>query len=215
MAMAASDRTISPTGTAVHRRAGSRGLGLAALLLATAGGMALPGGAAAPGAAGAPCTPLAVRAALQEPKAGDVYMQPGSATCERAEVEIAGRGLAGIFTASFTVRYPAALLRYEGYSTGTLLSRGDPATPPLYLVRTPGPGLLVVTMTRFAPDAGVSIEGDAVFLGLRFARLAAGVAGIDFDRGSVGVGPVRLLGAAGQTIAARAGPGHGASVNIP
>src|SRR5262245_8691351 len=217
MAMATSDRTISPSSsstspksrTAVRSTSRSPAVGAASLLLAVAGGAALAAGAPAP------CTPLAVRAALEEPKPGDVYLRPGGATCDRAEVEIAARGLTGVFTASFAVRYPAALLRYEGYATGTLMSRGDPATPPLYLVRTPSPGLLVVTMTRFAPDGGVSVEGDAAFLGLRFGRVARGEATVDFDAGPSGAASVRLIGASGETIAARSGPSHGAGVTIP
>lgn len=195
----------------------------AALLLA---GALLGGGAAAgtavtagsttsPATDPAPCAPLAIRAGLAAPQAGDIYLRPGPATCDRAEVEVAGRGLAGVFTVSFAVRYPAALLRYEGYATGTMMARGSPATAPLYLVRTPAPGVVVVTMTRFAPDGGASADGDAAFLGLRFGRVAAGDATIDFDRASPGAAPMRILGAAGETIAARFGPGHGASVSIP
>jgi hypothetical protein len=195
----------------------------AALLLAAAvlGGVVAPGGVAAPATAASPgtnptpCAPLAIRASLAEPRAGDIYLRSGPATCDRAEVEVAGRGLEGVFTVSFAVRYPAALLRYEGYATGTLMSRGSPATAPLYLVRTPTPGIVVVTMTRFAPDGGASAEGDAAFLGLRFGRVAAGNATIDFDRESPGAAPMRLLGAAGETIAARFGPGHGAGVSVP
>ena len=126
-----------------------------------------------------------------------------------------GHGLEGVFTVSFAVRYPAALLRYEGYATGDLVERGSPGTAPLYLVRTTAPGVIVVTMTRFAPDGGAPPAGDAVFLGLRFGRVAAGSATIDFDHDTAGATPTRLLGAAGETIAARFGPNHGASVSVP
>jgi hypothetical protein len=182
---------------------------MAGLLLAIAGGAASAAGAAEP------CAPMAIHAVLDDPKPGDVYMRPAGATCDRGEVEIAGRGLTGVFTASFVVRYPAALLKYEGYAGGTLLSRGDPSTPPLYLVRSSSPGLLVVTMTRFAPDGAVSVEGDATFLRLRFVRVAGGEATLDFDMGPSGAPSVRLLGTAGETIPTRAGPGHGAGVTIP
>jgi len=128
---------------------------------------------------------------------------------------VTGRGLQGVFTISFSVRYPAALLRYDGYSTGDLLARGAPATAPLYLVRTPAPGVIVVTMTRFAPDGSASAEGDAVLLGLRFGRVAAGSATIDFDSSTAGATPPRVLGTAGETIAARFGPDHGVGVSIP
>lgn len=168
---------------------------------------------ASPAATAAPCAPLAISAGLTQPKSGDIYLRPGPATCERVEVEVAGRGLEGVFTVSFSVRYPAALLRYEGYATGDMLSRGAPATAPLYLVRTPAPGVVVVTMTRFAPDSGASVAGDAVFLGMRFGRVAAGNATIDFD--TPGATTLRVLGAAGETIPARFGPGHGASVTVP
>ena len=189
----------------------------AALFLAAAvlGGVTTPVTAASPGTTAAPCAPLAIRAGLAEPKAGDIYLHPGPATCERAEVQVAGRGLDGVFTVSFAVRYPAALLRYEGYATGDLLARGSPATAPLYLVRTPAPGVVVVTMTRFAPDGGASAQGDATFVGLRFGRVAAGNATIDFDHDISGATPLRILGAAGETIAARFGPGHGAGVSVP
>jgi hypothetical protein len=192
----------------------------AAAALAAVRFAASPADAASPvpeasGTAAAPCAPLAVRPGLAEPRAGDIYLRAGAATCDGVEVAVTGRGLSGIFTLSFALRYPPDLLRYEGYATGTLMSRGAPATAPLYLVRTPAPGLVAVTITRFAPDAGASVEGEATLLGLRFGRAAPGEAVIDFDRGSPGGMPVRVLGAAGETVAVRSGPGHGAGVTIP
>jgi hypothetical protein len=129
-------------------------------------------------------------------------------------VDVLGRGLAGVFTASFRFAYPAALLKYDGYATGPLLAQGTPRTAPFYLVRTPEPGVVVVTMTRFAPDGGAATgAGDSAFLTLRFGRLAAGNATIDFDGGAPAA--QRVMGPAGEAIAARFAPNHGVAVTVP
>src|SRR5262245_58104096 len=179
-------------------------------------GLASPFLLIAPALAETPsCRALEARATLLEPRAGDIYLKPGAATCDRVEVDVAGRGLAGVFTASFRLVYPAALLKYDGYAAGSLLAQGTLRTAPFYLVRTPAPGVVVVTMTRFAPDGGAATgEGDGSFLTLRFSRVAAGSATIDFD-GSSPAAAQRVLGPTGEAIMARFAPDHGVAVTIP
>jgi hypothetical protein len=162
-----------------------------------------------------PCKPLSIAPRLTVPAAGDVFLRAGTASCDTIELEVAVHGLAGIFTVAFDLSYPTATLRYEGYAEGTLLTRGPPRQAPLFLVREPIPGTLQVTMTRFAPDAGVTTETTDGLVRLRFHRVTAGTAEIDFLSGTTSTIAERIVDAQGQVVSARFAPGHGATVTIP
>jgi hypothetical protein len=152
---------------------------------------------------------------LAAPHAGDLFMRAASATCDTVEVEIAAHALQGIFTVAFDVAFPAALLRYEGYAQGPLLVRGPPRQAPMFLVRQSAPGVLQVSMTRFAPDPPVAADGSEGFVRLRFSRVAAGSAQVDFIAGAASAIPEKVVDAQGQVLQARFGPDHGATIRVP
>jgi len=169
------------------------------------------------GQTASPCTPISVTPLLAAPAAGDVSLRGGAAACDTIEVEVAAHGLTGIFTVAFDLAYPTGILRYEGYAQGTLLMRGPPRQAPLFLVREPAPGTLQVSMTRFFPDPPVAapVEGGEGLIRLRFRRVAAGRAGVDFVPGAASAIAEKIVDADGHVVAARFSPGHGAAVMVP
>jgi hypothetical protein len=190
---------------------------VAALLCGPLAGLAvtLPAGAAEP--APPPCTPLSLAPRLAAPATGDVFLRGGTASCDSIELEVAVHGLAGVFTVAFDLGYPTGTLHYEGYAEGALLLRGPPRQAPLFLVREPAAGNLQVTMTRFAPDAAVAVATGATegLVRLRFKRVKAGTAEIDFLSGASSAVAERIVDAQGAVVPARFSPGHGATVTVP
>lgn len=162
-----------------------------------------------------PCTPLSLASRVTTPAAGDVYLRAGAASCDTIELEVAAHGLGGIFTVAFDLAYPSALLRYEGYSQGTLLLRGPPSQAPMFLVRESSPGTLQVSMTRFAPDPAVSASTSEGLVRLRFHRVAAGEGNVDFIADDTSAIPERVVDGQGKIVAARFTPGHGATITVP
>jgi hypothetical protein len=188
----------------------------AALLCGALGAIAgLP--AAGAGQAVPPCTPISVQPLLTAPAAGDISLRGATAACDTIEVEVAAHGVPGIFTVAFDLAYPTGTLRYEGYAQGTLLMRGPPRQSPLFLVREPSPGTLQVSMTRFFPDPPVAapVEGGEGLIRLRFRRVAAGRADIDFIPGAGSAIAEKIVDGDGKAVAARFTPGHGATVIVP
>jgi hypothetical protein len=141
-------------------------------------------------------------------------MAPGEATCDQAQVEVTADAIAGVFTVSFDMRYPATLVKYSGYTLGPLLQRAPVANTPLCVIREPAPGMLQVTMTRFAPDRGISATGSEVLLVLRFARVAAGSGDIDFNLDPASAVREQIVDDAGGAVTARFGPGHGLKLTV-
>jgi hypothetical protein len=160
------------------------------------------------------CKPLSLHGSLANPRPGDLFLRPGTTTCDQAEVEVTADAVAGVFTASFDVRYPAALVKYTGFSVGPLLLRAPVANKPLCLVQESSPGTLQITMTRFAPDGGVSAEGLETLLVLQFARVAPGSGDVDFNLDPASPVAERIVDDAGGTVAARFGPGHGLKLSV-
>jgi hypothetical protein len=160
------------------------------------------------------CRPLMLHGALPNPRPGDLFMAPGATTCDQAEVEVTADAIAGVFTISFDMRYPATLVKYSGFTVGPLLQRAPVATTPLCLVQEPVPGMLQITMTRFAPDRGVSASGSEVLVVLRFARVAPGSGDVDFNLDPASSVPERIVDDAGSAVAARFGPGHGLKLTV-
>jgi hypothetical protein len=191
-------------------------LALLSAAVATAWYLAVPppARAAATGNAST-CAPLAVEPTLTTPQTGDIYLRGGTATCTTIEVEVAARNLDGLFTAGFDLRFPAALLKYEGYTGGPILAKGSPKTRPFFLVQNPATGTLQVTMTRFSPDGDVAVQGRDTLLVLLFSRVAPGQGAIDFDQAADSPIVERIVNAAGVAVSARFGPGHGAAVSVP
>ena len=206
----------SSCSSATRRRAARSPRTVAALCGVLAGlAAALPAHAADP--APPPCTPLTFAPRLTAPAPGDVFLRAGTASCDTIEFEVAVHGLAGIFTVAFDLGYPTGTLHYEGYGEGALLVRGAPRQAPMFLVREPVAGTLQITMTRFAPDAAVAVANDGSdgLVRLRFKRVKAGTADIDFLTGTSSAVAERIVDAQGSVVAARFTPGHGATVTIP
>jgi len=160
------------------------------------------------------CKPLSLHGSLANPRPGDLFLRSGTTTCDQAEVEVTADAVAGVFTASFDLRYPAALVKYTGFSLGPLLLRAPVATKPLCLVQESSPGSLQVTMTRFAPDRGVSAEGGETLLVLKFARVAPGSGDVDFNLDPASPVAEKIVDDAGSAVAARFGPGHGLKLSV-
>ena len=160
------------------------------------------------------CRPLSLHGALPNPRPGDLFMSPGATTCDQAEVEVTADAIDGVFTVSFDMRYPATLMKYSGFTLGPLLQEAPVTTTPLCLVQEPVPGMLQVTMTRFAPDRGVSASGGDVLLVLRFTRVAPGSGDVDFNLDQASAVAERVVNDAGSTVPARFGPGHGLRLTV-
>jgi hypothetical protein len=160
------------------------------------------------------CRSIALRAALGTPHPGDVYLRPGTVGCDQAEVEVAADAVAGVFTVSFDLTYPAGIVKYTGYTLGTLLQRAPVGTPPLCLVQESSPGTLEVTMTRFAPDHAVTAAATETLLVLKFDRVAAGMGDADFNLDPTSHVAERVVDDAGGAATARFGPGHGLKLTV-
>lgn len=178
-------------------------------------GAASPGDPPAPErAAATDCKPIWLHGTLANPRPGDLFLRPGSTTCDQANLEVTVDAVTGVFTASFDLRYPAALMKYTGFSLGPLLLRSPVATKPICLVQESSPGALQITMTRFAPDHGVSAEGSEALLVLNFERVAPGAGEVDFNLDPSSPVADRIVDDAGGTVAARFGPGHGLKLSV-
>jgi hypothetical protein len=214
-----SSSSISPTSRTAARKGPAevarlaRRVAVVSLAVAALPAAAIP--SSTPARAADPCAPLAAGAVLTAPQSGDVYLRSGAAACDRIAIEVVGRGLEGVFTLGFDVRFPADRLAYDGHTAGAFLEQGTPRMPPLYLVRSTGPGSIAVSMTRFAPDPAVGADADAVIVTLRFRKAGSGSGAIDFDASPASDAAERILGADGSTRPARFGPGHGVTLTIP
>ena len=161
------------------------------------------------------CTNLSFARALATPAAGDVYLDHAAGTCSTIDIAVLVNGLSGIWSVSFDISYPTSLLAYQSYTLGPLLQKGAPLnTPLLVTVNTLGNDVQVL-MTRFAPDPAVGAVGSESLITLRFARLAAGSAAIDFDTSVGSLVNERIIDDSGVTRPAVFGPGHGGMVMVP
>lgn len=160
------------------------------------------------------CTSLTFDRALVGLSAGDVYFEQSSSTCSTLEVGVLVSNLTGIFTAGFDLTYPATMLQYDSYTVGPLLLKGNPQTAPFVLV-TPMPGGLQITMTRFGPDLPVSAVGSESLITLRFTRATPGAGAIDFDTGGGSTVGEAILDDNGVPRPALFAPGHGGMAIVP
>jgi len=168
-----------------------------------------------PVAAADPCTPLSLKPLLAAPQAGDLFLRAGAATCDTLEIEVTAQDVPRLFTVSFDLSYPADLLKYDGYSMGPVLLQGPPHQTPFFLVHDQAPGVLLVSLTRLAPDTSVAATGSAGLLRLRFRKIAPGTGAIDFISGETSAIAERVVDSQGQIVTTRWTPGHGATVTVP
>jgi hypothetical protein len=165
---------------------------------------------------GLPCTDLAFTASLASPSAGDLSLQPGTASsCSQVDVEVAVTDVAGIFTAGFDLTYPAAQLSYSGFSAGPLLKKDSPRNPPQFFVSATSPGHIEVTMTRLSPDPPVAAAGTETLITLSFTRITAGSGAIDFDGSAGSTVAESITDASGAAVPIASGPNHGGAVMVP
>jgi hypothetical protein len=162
------------------------------------------------------CSPITFDRALVSPAAGDVYLDESNATCSTIDIVILINNLSGIFTVSFDLNYPTAILDYQSFSLGPLILKGNPTTTPVVIV-VPTTGGISVTASRLAPDGPVTASGSEAFLRLRFGRIGSGSGPIDFDTSAGShVSEVVLDNSTPANIApASFGPGHGGMVMAP
>jgi hypothetical protein len=89
-------------------------------------------------------------------------------------LEVRANSVQDLYALAFDLRYPNAVLRYDGATAGFL---NEGAQTSLNLVE-PSPGTLVVGYTRLGAVAGAS--GSGVLLTLRFSAVAAGSGNFSF-----------------------------------
>jgi hypothetical protein len=160
------------------------------------------------------CTPLTFDRAMVTPAAGDVYMDESTATCSSIDIVILISNLSGIFTVSFDLTFPTALLDYQSYSLGPLILKGNPTNTPVVIVVPTASGISV-TASRLAPDGSVTANGGEAFLRLRFGKVMSGTGPIDFDTsGGSHVSEV-VIDENNKVAPASFGPGHGGMVVVP
>jgi len=162
-----------------------------------------------------PCTNLSFTPAITTPAAGDVYLQGISSTCDSIDLSVVVSNLSGLFTVSFDLAYPAALLSYQSYFQGSVMLQESPVSTPMFIVSNPSPGTLQVTMTRLPPDGGVAVSGVGTLITVRFARVASGSGTVDFDSSLSSSVAETIYDSSHNLLAASFGPGHGGIVLVP
>jgi hypothetical protein len=187
-------------------------LGTAVALLACA--VACGGGGGGDDEAPVICPDLSFVRALVTPSSGDVYFEQSIGNCSSIEVSVLVSNLSGIFTAGFDLTFPSSLLQYDSYTLGPLLLKGNPQTAPFVLV-TPMPGGLQVSMTRFGPDPPVTAVGSEALITFKFMRTSSGAGAIDFDTNSGSAVGESILDDSGVARPAVFAPGHGGMATVP
>lgn len=92
-------------------------------------------------------------------------------------LEVRANQVANLYGLSFDLQYPAAVLRYDGATQGTLLSENGTVPTSFQIAESPA-GTLVVGLTRLGAVSGWS--GSGTLLTLRFAARAAGSGALTF-----------------------------------
>jgi hypothetical protein len=160
------------------------------------------------------CTNLAFDRVLVTPADGDVYFEEAASTCSSLEVSVLVSNLSGIWTVGFDLTFPTTLLQYESATLGLLLQKGSPQFPVFHDVNESN-GVLQVTMTRFGTDPAVAAVGSESLITLRFKRMAAGAAAIDFHTSGGSIVNESILDDGGLARPAVFVPGHGGMVTVP
>lgn len=188
------------------------------VLVATIATLLLAAGCKGGGSSGndvIPCTNLSFTPALLSPANGDVYLQGITSNCNSVDVSVSIANLSGIFTVSFDLAYPPALVSYQSYIEGPVILQGSPANTPVFVVNSASSGSLQVTMSRLLPDDGVAVTGIGSLIIVRFSRVAKGSGTIDFDSSLGSTVSETIYDKNHNVLAASFGPGHGGTVLVP
>jgi hypothetical protein len=161
-----------------------------------------------------PCMELDFQEAISAIAAGDVFLARGAASCSTVDVAVMVNNLTGIWTVGFDLVYPSSAIRYDSYTLGPLLQKGNPANPPVVFMNPTASGLQV-TMSRLQPDPGVDAVGAEELIRFRFQKVASGTGIIDFDSSSNSTVSETILDSAGNPRPASFGPQHGGLVMVP
>jgi hypothetical protein len=135
-------------------------------------------------------------------------------TCSTLDIQVYVSDLSGVFSVGFDLIYPADLLRYDGFTAGPLLAKGEPAVAPFFLV-TGAAGSLEASMTRLFPDGGVTATGSEILVTLHFTIQASGTGIVDFDTSPASLSSEVILDDQGVRRPAVFSPGHGGGVATP
>ncbi|MGH9361670.1 MAG: cohesin domain-containing protein, partial [Thermoanaerobaculia bacterium] len=92
-------------------------------------------------------------------------------------LEVRANQVVDLYGLAFDLQYPAAALRYDGATEGTLLSAGGTTPTSLQVAESPA-GTLVVGLSRLGQVGGLS--GSGTLLTLRFSARAAGTGAFTF-----------------------------------
>ena len=132
---------------------------------------------------------------------GTIILQLSSATCGNLDLDVVFSGISNVFTVGFDITYPAAILTFDGFTSGPLLKQGSPATPPFFSVTESSPGRLVIFASRFSPAGAVDSAGASTLMTLSFSADAIGQGPVVFDLSSSPVED-QVLDESGTAVAA-------------
>lgn len=149
-------------------------LAAAAVLLSTACGGG--GGGGGPTAPPPPASGLTFTPAAGGGDDAVVLRRQGTGN-DTLVLDVAVEGVEGLYGVFFDLRYPDALLDFEGSSEGSFLNVDGAAT---VLEIAEQPGNLVVGLSRLGDVAGRS--GSGVLLTLRFRAVSGGNGSLTFER---------------------------------
>lgn len=163
---------------------------------------------------GGGCSSITFTPGVTSPANADVFLAAPLNTCTDLNLNVLIDDLSGVYTVSFDLAYPAAVLRYASCAVGPLLTKQSPQSTPICVVTETGAGRLTVAVSRLNPDPSVTAGPSELLATLRFQRLTAGAGAIDFDT-SGGSGPESVQDEFGNPRPASFGPDHGGLVSVP
>ncbi len=162
----------------------------------------------------ATCNSLTFTPGITAPANGDVFLGAPLNTCSDLYLNVLIDDLSGVYTVSFDLTYPAAVLQYASCAVGPLLTKQGPQSAPLCIVTQTSAGHLTVAVSRRNPDPSVTAGRSELLATLRFQRVAAGAGAIDFDTDGA-TGAEAVQDEFGNFRPASFGPGHGGLVSVP
>jgi len=108
-------------------------------------------------------------AAKASPVAGDVTLQPVSASGATFVVDVAFTGIDDVFAATLTLNYDPDVLRYVSYSTTTtFFTPGSVSGNRVLQAGETQAGTVRIAASRFAGDAGTNVVGTQSLMRLTF-----------------------------------------------
>ncbi|HEX5043419.1 MAG TPA: cohesin domain-containing protein [Candidatus Polarisedimenticolaceae bacterium] len=146
------------------------------LLVAAAAMIGCGGGSGGDGdAVGGPGTTVSADFVADQPSppASTVSLQKAATSSNLVTVRVDATGVSGIYGAAFDLAFDANLAEYVGFTHGSFFEQGA-TTEPNYTVNSPGPGQLVVAVSRTGNVPGVSTTASRTIVNLTFRVKVAG-----------------------------------------